>query len=125
MLHTFKEFLKTIFYGKSAVENSDAVTTQELTGGNSASKPEEHLVLLNNKARTNDGPDTTVTEGLSGDLSTQDIPKSTPDKNKREYVKLESDEEWNEFFAFLLPIPQTKNLFLRRKGKLSITAKRL
>lgn len=99
MLHTFKEFLKTIFYGKSAVENSDAVTTQELTGGNSASKPEEHLVLLNNKARTNDGPDTTVTEGLSGDLSTHGIPKSTPDKNKREYVELESDEEWNKFFV--------------------------
>ncbi|WP_353286861.1 hypothetical protein [Wolbachia endosymbiont (group A) of Anthophora plumipes] len=60
-------------------------------------KPEEHLTLLSNKAKESGNSD--KTKGLPSDLSTQDIPKSTPDKNKRKYVELESDEEWNKFFA--------------------------
>ncbi|MDR2609346.1 MAG: hypothetical protein LBC06_01990 [Rickettsiales bacterium] len=42
---------------------------------------------------------TAATEGLSGDLSTQDIPKLISDKDKHKYIILDDEEVWNRFFA--------------------------
>ncbi|WP_341817039.1 hypothetical protein [Wolbachia endosymbiont (group A) of Agelastica alni] len=104
MLGKVKEFLKTIlfFHNEDKVKTPyvpmvEGLPSDDTTLKPDKKKPEEHLTLLSNKAKESGNSD--KTKGLPSDLSTQDIPKSTPDKNKRKYVELESDEEWNKFFA--------------------------
>ncbi len=74
-------------------------------------RSEEHLVLLKGKGNSSG---TTVTEGSSS------IQNAVSGKNKREYIKLDSDEEWDKFFK-LQNDPDTnttnKEPFSPKKGE--------
>ncbi|WP_265583156.1 hypothetical protein [Wolbachia endosymbiont of Diaphorina citri] len=74
-------------------------------------RSEEHLVLLKGKSNSSG---TTVTEGSSS------IQNAASGKNKRGYIKLDNDEEWDEFFE-LQNDPDTnttnKEPFSPKKGE--------
>ncbi|WCR58069.1 MAG: hypothetical protein PG980_000541 [Wolbachia endosymbiont of Ctenocephalides felis wCfeJ] len=105
MLDKIRKFWEAIYFPiKDKVKNPYALMVEEPSFDTVPSKPsrkkqEECLVLLNSEARANDGSDTTVTEGLSSDLSTQNVPKSTLDKDKHKYIILDDEEAWNRFFV--------------------------
>ncbi|WCR58871.1 MAG: hypothetical protein PG978_000285 [Wolbachia endosymbiont of Ctenocephalides felis wCfeF] len=100
MLDKIREFCGAIYSAiRNKVKSSYAPMVEEPFADNTTSKPsekkpEEHLILLNNEVKQEQAG-TAATEGLSVDLSTQNAPKSTPERGR---VELESDEEWDEFF---------------------------
>ncbi|MGL9762977.1 MAG: hypothetical protein ACR5LB_12965 [Wolbachia sp.] len=94
MLGKIREFCGTIYSEiRNKVKNSYAPMVEESFFDNTTSKPsekksEEHLILLNNKVKQEQSG-TAATEWFSGNLSTQNVPQSTPERGR---VELESDE---------------------------------
>lgn len=107
----------TVPDNESRVKNSYTHIVEKPSFGDAASKlskeerSEEHLVLLKGKGNSSG---TTVTEGSSS------IQNAVSGKNKREYIKLDSDEEWDKFFE-LQNDPDTnttnKEPFSPKKGE--------
>lgn len=97
MLDYIKKLLwaTTVPDNESRVKNSYTHIVEKPSFGDAASKlskeerSEEHLVLLKGKSNSSG---TTVTEGSSS------IQNAASGKNKRGYIKLDSDEEWDKFF---------------------------
>ncbi|MFP3022886.1 MAG: hypothetical protein ACEY3K_08245 [Wolbachia sp.] len=119
MLDYIKKLLwaTTVPDNESRVKNSYTHIVEKPSFGDAASKlskeerSEEHLVLLKGKGNSSG---TTVTEGSSS------IQNAVSGKNKREYIKLDSDEEWDKFFE-LQNDPDTnttnKEPFSPKKGE--------
>ncbi|AZU37493.1 hypothetical protein BBB02_02840 [Wolbachia endosymbiont of Bemisia tabaci] len=119
MLDHIKKLLwaTTVPDNESRVKNSHTHIVEKPSFGDAASKlskeerSEEHLVLLKGKGNSSG---TTVTEGSSS------IQNAASGKNKREYIKLDSDEEWDKFFE-LQNDPDTnttnKEPFSPKKGE--------
>ncbi|WP_438456332.1 hypothetical protein [Wolbachia endosymbiont of Kerria lacca] len=119
MLDYIKKLLwaTTVPDNESRVKSSYMHIVEKPSFGDAASKlskeerSEEHLVLLKGKGNSSG---TTVTEGSSS------IQNAVSGKNKREYIKLDSDEEWDKFFK-LQNDPDTnttnKEPFSPKKGE--------
>lgn len=117
------DYIKKLFWATTVPDNESRVKSsythivEKPSFGDAASKlskeerSEEHLVLLKGKSNSSG---TTVTEGSSS------IQNAVSGKNKREYIKLDSDEEWDEFFE-LQNDPDTnttnKEPFSPKKGE--------
>lgn len=97
MLDYIKKLLwaNTVPDNESRVKSSYTHIVEKPSFGDAASKlskeerSEEHLVLLKGKGNSSG---TTVTEGSSS------IQNAVSGKDKRGYIKLDSDEEWDKFF---------------------------
>lgn len=97
------DYIKKLFWATTVPDNESRVKSsythivEKPSFGDAASKlskeerSEEHLVLLKVKANSSSSV-TTLTEGSSS------IQNAASRKNKREYIKLDSDEEWDKFF---------------------------
>lgn len=114
------DYIKKLLRATAVSDDKNSVRNPmvgEPSFGDAASKlskevrSEEHLVLLKDKSNSSG---TTVTEGSSS------IQNAVSGKNKRGYIKFDSDEEWDELFE-LQNDPDTnttnKEPFSPKKGE--------